>query len=184
MKFSCDKYVLQQAAASAARAAAAGTRAAVAGHQLQIALEEAVDRLVGISGHAGNEQHMRVVDGGVRTLADIPADDEIDASGFEPARDLLVVGIVKRDGLFFDGLDILNGVNGKLRGMAEMLHHFALLAGNGNFHRFILPFRSVASAAAPPLIVRSVPRFAAPYNRNFVNKKERQPFRLAIPPLR
>ena len=53
---------------------------------------------------------MRVVDGGVRTLADIPADDEIDAAGFEPARDLLVVGIVKRDGLFFDGLDILDGV--------------------------------------------------------------------------
>ena len=122
------------ASGPAARAAAAGTRAAVAGHQLQIALEEAVDRLVGISGHAGNEQHMRVVDGGVRTLADIPADDEIDASGFEPARDLLVVGIVKRDGLFFDGLDILNGVNGKLRGMAEMLHHFAILAGNCNFH--------------------------------------------------
>ncbi len=45
------------------------------------------------------------------------------------ARDLLVVGIVKRDGLFFDGLDILNGINGKLRGMAEMLHHFAILAG-------------------------------------------------------
>ena len=108
--------------------------AAVAGHQFQIALEEAVDRLVGISGHAGNEQHMRVVDGGVRTLADIPADDEIDAAGFEPARDLLVVGIVKRDGLFFDGLDILDGVNGKLRGMAEMLHHFAILAGNCNFH--------------------------------------------------
>ena len=68
----------------AARAAAAGTRAAVAGHQLQIALEEAVDRLVGISGHAGNEQHMRVVDGGVRTLADIPADDEIDARDLSP----------------------------------------------------------------------------------------------------
>ena len=67
-------------------------------------------------------------------LADIPADDEIDAAGFEPARDLLVVGIVKRDGLFFDGLDILDGVNGKLRGMAEMLHHFAILAGNCNFH--------------------------------------------------
>ena len=134
MKFSCDKYVLQQAAASAARAAAAGTRAAVAGHQLQIALEKAVDRLVGISGHAGNEQHMRVVDGGARAFADITADDEIDAAGFEPARDLLVVGIVKRDGLFFDGLDILNGVNGKLRGMAEMLHHFAILAGNCYFH--------------------------------------------------
>jgi len=77
---------------------------------------------------------MRVVDGGVRTLTDIPADDEIDAAGFEPARDLLVVSIVKRDGLFFDGLDILDGVNGKLRGMAEMLHHFAILAGNCNFH--------------------------------------------------
>ena len=63
---------------------------------------------------------MRVVDGGVRTLADIPADDEIDAAGFEPARDLLVVGIVKRDGLFFDGLNILNGINGKLLGVAKV----------------------------------------------------------------
>ena len=97
---------------------------------------------------------MRVVDGGVRAFADITADDEIDAAGFEPARDLLVVGIVKRDDLFFDGLDILDGVNGKLRGMAEMLHHFALLAGNGNFHvRFFL---SVYSPAAMPPLAHSV----------------------------
>ena len=31
---------------------------------------------------------------------------------------------------------------------------------------------------------RSLPRFRAPYNRKFVNKREQQPFRLAIPPLR
>ena len=127
---------------------------------------------------------MGIFHSAARTGADLSADDKIHAAGFESARDCFVVDLIKSDRLFFDGLNILNGVNGKLLGVAKVLHHFAVLTGNGNFHRFILPFRSVASAAAPPLIVRSVPRFAAPYNRKFVNKKEQQPFRLAIPPLR
>ena len=117
---------------------------------------------------------MRVFDRAARLGADAAADDKIHTAGFESARDRFVVDLIKSDRLFFDGLNILNGVDGKLLGVAKVLHHFAVLTGNGNFHRFILPFRSVASAAAPPLIVRSVPRFAAPYNRNFVNKRERQ----------
>ena len=156
--------------ASGAGTAAARGGIALAGHQLKASFEEAVNGFVRLAGHAGDEQHVGIFHSAARTGADLSADDKIHAAGFESARDCFVVDLIKSDRLFFDGLNILNGVNGKLLGVAKVLHHFAVLTGNGNFHRFILPFRSVASAAAPPLIVRSVPRFAAPYNRNFVNK--------------
>ena len=77
---------------------------------------------------------MRVFDRTARAGADAAADDEVDALLLQPGRDLLMVGIVKGDGLLLDGLDILNAVNGKLLGLAKVLEHLAILAGNGDFH--------------------------------------------------
>ena len=92
---------------------------------------------------------MRVFDRAARAGADAAADDEVDALLLQPGRDLLMVGIVKGDGLLLDGLDILNAVNGKLLGLAKVLEHLAILAGDGNFHGyFSFPLYCFGGSAA------------------------------------